>query len=115
MRYLMLAASLLLPTTAWAQTAPAQKPDVVVMPRQIVEGLLAWLERPNADNAVGLHAIGMACLNDNPRDGAITRMGPDQCEIVTVALAQADAKIADLQKQLDAAKKAATPDEAPKP
>lgn len=98
-----------LPVAAMAQPAPQ---DVVVLPRDVAQAALGWIGTPDPMTAVRLYVALNACLNNNPHGGVTTRMGPDQCPSVTQALADRDKQIADLRKQLDAAKK---PQEAPKP
>jgi hypothetical protein len=90
----VLTAIFLLPVTAVAQTlqggaAPAtqEAPDMILVPRGIAEGALAWIARPDPLTAVQLYATLSACIRDNPHGGVTIKMGPDQCPVVTAALA----------------------------
>lgn len=106
MNRLLLAALLLAPLAAAAQPAP----EMVLLPRQVAEAARDWIATPNAGNAVQLYALLSACLDDNPKDGRLVRMGADRCQPVTDAIAARDKEIADLKKQLDDAKKPPAPE-----
>lgn len=93
MKYFLLAA-LLLPAAALAQPAHTG-PDIVLLPRAAVEAAIRDaqaivvlhpdLATPTVQESFG--ALG-ACLADNPVGGVVRRQGPDQCPIVTRALAE---------------------------
>lgn len=104
----LLLAFLFLPTVAYAQQP--QKPPMVLMPLAVVQAAAAWVRSPDATNAVNLFAALQACAQDNPINGVVSRVGPDQCPEVTQAIAERDKEIADLKAQIDAKAK-----EAPKP
>jgi hypothetical protein len=104
MKQVLLAAALALaPLAAYAQTpAPAPKPDMALLPREVVMGLLQRLQsigdlHPELITATVQQAAqaAMACLNDNPVGGRLVRQGPDQCPVVTEALAAQEKELAD--------------------
>lgn len=107
----LLFAFLLLPVAAAAQIAqPTAKPDMVLLPREVATAAANWIAQPDAATAVKLYAALSACINDNPSGGAVTRMGQDQCAVVTDALAARDKEMADLRAKLaEATKPAAQP------
>lgn len=70
---------------------------MVLLPRAVADTAAQWIAQPNAGNAVQLYAALMASIGDNPVDGVVRRNGPDQCRIVTEALA-APPKAADKGK-----------------
>ncbi len=113
MKRLLTAALLLAPIAASAQPAP-QPPEMVLLPRMTAEAARDWIATPNAGNAVQLYALLSACLDDNPNQGRLVRMGADRCQPVTDAIAARDKEIADLKKQIEDAKKPPAP-ETPKP
>lgn len=85
MRRMMLAAACCLaPVVAHAQ--PAQKPEMVLLPRALAEAAAQWIATPNAGNAVQIYAGLAACIADNPVNGVVRRTGADQCPAVTQAL-----------------------------
>ncbi len=85
--------------------AHAQKPEMVLLPRILATAAAGWIAEPNAGNAVKMYEAMVACLANNPTNGVIQRMGQDACPAVTAAIEERDKEIADLKKQLDAAKK----------
>ncbi len=91
---------LLLPGTALAQ----DKPEVVLIPRDVAVAAMNWLAEPNAMVAVKLYAALQACLRNNPFQGSFTRNGDDQCPVVTQMIEARDKELADLRKQLSDAK-----------
>lgn len=103
---LTLAALLLAPLAAQAQQPP--QPDVVLLPRDVVESVREWMFAPNPQTAIRLFAALNACIADNPVNGHIMRQGQDQCPAVTAALAERDKELADARK---AAEKPAAPAE----
>lgn len=113
MKQVLLAAALLAPTIAMAQPAP-QKPEMVLFPREVAEVATNWIASPNAGTAVQLFLMLRACLADNPDQGRVVRMGQDQCPAVTAALAERDAEVASLKKQIEDAKKPSPSPEPPK-
>ena len=92
-------------------SAQEQKPDVVLIPRDVAQMALNWIAAPDPTVAVRLYSALQACIQDNPHNGAVSRMGSDQCPVVTQAIEARTKEIADLQKQLADAKDK----EAPKP
>lgn len=110
MKHVVIAALLLLPVAAATQPALAQKPDMVLLPREVAAAAANWIAQPDAATAVKLYAALSACINDNPSGGAVTRMGQDQCAVVTDAIATRDKELADLRAKLaEATKPAAQP------
>lgn len=99
MRRLILVLSLV-PTLAFAQAPAPQspQPDVVLLPRQLVENTVRWIVVPNATDAVQLFLMLQACVADNPVGGVMRRSGPDQCPVVTQALAAQSQELADAKK-----------------
>jgi hypothetical protein len=99
MRRLILVLSLV-PTLAFAQAPASQspQPDVVLLPRQLVENTVRWIAVPNATDAVQLFLFLQACIVDNPVSGVVRRSGPDQCPEVTQALAAQSQGLADAKK-----------------
>lgn len=105
MRRLILVLSLV-PTLAFAQppTPPvpqapqAPQPDMVLLPRQLVETAAQWIAVPSATDAVQLFLMLQACVADNPAGGVIRHNGPDQCPAVTQALAAQSRELADANK-----------------
>src|SRR6185312_11029033 len=97
MRRLILAAFLVAPFAAQAQQQP-QKPEMVLLPRQVAEAAAQWIAQPNAGNAVQLYAAMTACIADNPSSGVVRHVGPDQCPAVTEALAAREKELADAKK-----------------
>ncbi len=99
------------PAFAQAPAAPPQPPEMVLMPRAQVEAMLNWMAQPDPTTAIRLASVVTACLANNPQGGVVRRSGPDQCPVVTEALAARDKQIADLTKAHDdaAAKTAPTP------
>jgi hypothetical protein len=79
---------------------------MIRLPRPLAQAALNWLATPDATSAVRIYAAFSACLNDNPHNGVMMRMGPDQCEDVTKAIEARNNEIADLIKRADDAKKA---------
>lgn len=110
MRLPIVLSVLLLPAIAHGQGAPSQKSDVILLPRAVAEAAEQWIAQPNPNNAVQLYAILSACISNNPRDGVVVRMGPDQCQPVTDAIAARDKEVADLRKRVADTKTPATPD-----
>lgn len=86
-----------IPAAAVAEQ-PLPKPDVVIIPRVAVQAAMNWIATPDPTNAVRLYSALQACLQDNPIDGRVSRMGPDQCPEVTEAIAARDKEIADLRQ-----------------
>lgn len=105
----LILASLLFATPALAQQA-AQ--EMVLIPRTVAEAALEQIHHPNLMNNIDVYAAMAACISDNPHDGRTTRMGQDQCSVVTDAIAARDKQIADLTKERDAAKSSAAPSSA---
>lgn len=95
-RYLA-AASFMIPVCA-----AAQKPDTVMLPRDVAQSAMAWIATPDPTVAVRLFSALQACIQNNPTDGKMVRQGTDQCPAVTDALAARDKEISDLK---EAAKK----------
>jgi hypothetical protein len=102
MRRLALAAAFFIPaaTPAMAQQ-PTAKPEMVLIPRVVAEEAASWIRHPDINTHIDLYAAIGACLADNPHDGVLRRMGADQCQSVTDAIAARDKEIADLKKQVD--------------
>ena len=61
-------------------------PEMVIMPRALVEMVAQWMAQPDPTKAVMIFTLLNACLADNPHGGAIIRMGPDQCPTVTAEI-----------------------------
>lgn len=89
---------------AGAAGAQEQKPDVVLLPREVAQAALDWIATPNPMMAVRLYSTLQACLQDNPHNGATMRMGGDQCPVVSEAIAARAKEVENLQKQLADAK-----------
>ena len=96
---------------AQAPATTPQPPEMVLMPRAQIEAMLNWMAQPDPTTAIRLASVVTACLANNPQGGVVRRSGPDQCPVVTEALAARDKQIADLTKAHDdaAAKTAPTP------
>ena len=96
---------------AQAPATTPQPPEMVLMPRAQIEAVLNWMAQPDPTTAIRLASVVTACLANNPQGGVVRRSGPDQCPVVTEALAARDKQIADLTKAHDdaAAKTAPTP------
>ena len=114
-------AALLFPIAALAQTAapPPPKPDLVLIPRQVVMGMAQSIQgvsivRPEIATPTVLAPFraAMACVADNPEDGRIMRQGQDECPEVTAALAERDKQIADAKAAQTKAEAAAADAEA---
>jgi hypothetical protein len=84
------------PASAAAQSAP---PEMVLMPRVLVQAALNWIAQPDPVVAVKLFAQLNACLQDNVQDAPRTL--PDQCAPVTEALAAREKELADLRAQVN--------------
>lgn len=93
MKFIAFTTALLLAVPAMAQPAA---PEMVMIPRQTAESVAQWVASPDARTAVQLYAALTACIADNPRDGVVRHMGPDQCTFVTEALAAQAKQLADL-------------------
>jgi hypothetical protein len=106
MRFIALVIGIVLfPCAVIAQSKPMpDKPDMVLLPRELAEGAAQWIAAPNATNAVQLYAALTACIADNPSNGMKVQMGPDHCPTVTKALADRDAEKAAKEKPPEAAK-----------
>lgn len=105
MKQALFLAILLFPAAALAQPAP-QKPDLVLIPRDMAQMAANWITQPDPTIAVKLYAALTACIQDNPNNGSVMRVGPDQCPSVTAEIAERDKQIADLTAKLAAATKA---------
>lgn len=97
MKRIVLMAGLLLAFPALAQSPAA---DMVMLPRNVAIAAMNWITQPDATIAVKLYAALSACIQDNPQNGHLMRIGEDQCPEVTAALAARDKEITDLQKKL---------------
>lgn len=103
MKQALIAAVLLLPAIAAAQT-PGQSSDKAqldLIPHEIVAAAAGWILQPDAASAVKLWLLLNACAQDNPSpSGVITRAGPDQCGAVTEKIAERDKELADLNAKI---------------
>jgi hypothetical protein len=94
MRLPTILAALFLATPALAQTAP---PEMVTIPRVIAEAAVEQIHHPDPRNNIDVLVTLQACLADNPQNGRLVRMGPDQCSSVTDALTARDKALSDAQ------------------
>lgn len=94
MRLPVIVAALLITIPALAQTAP---PEMVTIPRVVAEAAVEQIHHPDPRTNIDVLVTLQACLADNPQNGRLVRMGPDQCSSVTDALAARDKTIADLK------------------
>lgn len=115
MKQVLLAAALALaPVVAFAQApAPPPKPDMILLPRESVAAVVQQFQAIGTISpelmkpaVVQTFQQMVACANDNPVQGKLMRVGPDQCPSVTDALKERDDQIAALNKQIADAKTA---------
>ena len=85
---------------AQAPATTPQPPEMVLMPRAQIEAMLNWMAQPDPTTAIRLASVVTACLANNPQGGVVRRSGPDQCPVVTEALAAAK-QVADITKERD--------------
>jgi len=90
--------------SSFAQTPPGpstpQAPEMVLMPRQLIEQAASWIAQPDSTIAVKLYAALGACLKDNPSQGIISNQGNDACKIVSDAIAARNQEIKNLEDQI---------------
>jgi hypothetical protein len=86
-------------STPTSQIAPP--PDIVLIPRALIPSVEQAILHPHSVDVGDIIALLQqldACIADNPINGVVRRIGPDQCSPVTQALAAQAQELADAKK-----------------